>query len=170
MVGFSQNSSCSVKLYHVGVKTTFWECICPPWDTSEERISFQLIISGGSHQYESLEQTRANYESSVGDLLEKLSQKITELCNLEKSTWLTVDLLTENCEKMLTQVDEYANEKVWDGLLLLHAYLSIIFTWYLLCVWCFLDHTTVSVGGTGLLCRNGPGTMEIWSLNPISPS
>ena len=70
------------------------------------------IISGGAHQYESLEQTRASFESSVGDLLEKLSQKITELCNLEKSTWLTVDLLSENCEKMLTQVDEYANEKV----------------------------------------------------------
>lgn len=66
----------------------------------------------GSHKYQLLEKARTDLEAEIDEMLKEISKKITELCNLEKNTWQTVDELTENCEKMVNQVDECVNKKV----------------------------------------------------------
>ena len=45
--------------------------------------------------------TRQNLEAHFKQMIKKCSEKVTELCKLEKGTWQTVDELNEKCEAMI---------------------------------------------------------------------
>ena len=55
---------------------------------------------------------RATLETRFEDMIKKCSDKVTELCKLEKQTWQTVDELNEKCEAMMKQVDTTAEKQV----------------------------------------------------------
>ena len=45
-------------------------------------------------------------------MIKKCSDKVTELCKLEKETWQTVDTLSEKCEAMMNQVETTKEKQV----------------------------------------------------------
>ena len=45
-------------------------------------------------------------------MMKKCSDKVTELCKLEKQTWQTVDTLNEKCEDMIKHVEATAERQV----------------------------------------------------------
>ena len=71
-----------------------------------------LLISGGNHKTYPLATVRALIEKEFDVMTKKCSDKITELCKLEKQTWQTVDELNEICEAMVNQVDSTAEKQV----------------------------------------------------------
>ena len=77
-------------------------------------LNFQLlsIISGGKHKNFLLATTRIPLEAQFADMIKKCSDKITELCKLEKETWQTVDELNEKCKAMIEQVETTKDKQV----------------------------------------------------------
>ena len=61
---------------------------------------------------------RANLETRFEEMIQKCSDKVTELCKLEKQTWQTVDELNGKCEAMMNQVDTTVEKQVGRFLLL----------------------------------------------------
>mgnify|MGYP001798279088 CR=1 FL=1 len=55
---------------------------------------------------------RATLETLFEDMIKKCSDKVTELCKLEKQTWQTVDELNEKCQAMMNQVDTTVEKQV----------------------------------------------------------
>ena len=56
--------------------------------------------------------TRQNLEAHFRQMIQQCSDKVTELCKLEKETWQTVDELNEKCEAMIKQVDTTTEQQV----------------------------------------------------------
>ena len=56
--------------------------------------------------------TRQNLEAHFKRMIQQCSDKVTELCKLEKETWQTVDELNEKCEAMIKQVDTTTEQQV----------------------------------------------------------
>ena len=56
--------------------------------------------------------TRQNLEAHFKQMIQQCSDKVTELCKLEKETWQTVDTLNEKCEAMIKQVDTTTEQQV----------------------------------------------------------
>ena len=83
--------------------------------TSHTISSLDLLVltsSGGKHENVPLATTRIALERHFEDMIKKCSDKVTELCKLEKQTWQTVDELNEKCEAMMKQVDTTAEKQV----------------------------------------------------------
>ena len=51
-------------------------------------------------------------KSEFEELIKKCSDKITEMCKVEKETWLTLDQLEADCQKLITQVEKKAETLV----------------------------------------------------------
>ena len=71
-----------------------------------------VIISGDDHSTIPLATARISLEAHFSEMIKKCSEKVTELCKLEKQTWQTVDELNEKCEAMIRQVDLTAEKQV----------------------------------------------------------
>lgn len=71
-----------------------------------------VIISGDDHSTIPLATARISLEAHFAEMIKKCSEKVTELCKLEKRTWQTVDELNEKCEAMIKQVDLTAEKQV----------------------------------------------------------
>ena len=77
-----------------------------------QKISFLPIIAGDGHSIIPLATARTSLEAHFSEMIKKCSDKVTELCRLEKQTWQTVDKLNEKCEAMVKQVDTTAEKQV----------------------------------------------------------
>ena len=64
-----------------------------------------IFLEGIAHRFMPLAAARATLEKYFEDMIKNCSDKVTELCKLEKQTWQTVDELNEKCEAMMNQVD-----------------------------------------------------------------
>ena len=64
------------------------------------------------HTYQSLENTAETLKSEFEELIKKCSDKITEMCKVEKETWIKLDQLEEDCQKLITQVEKKAETLV----------------------------------------------------------
>ena len=53
------------------------------------------------HTYQSLENTAETLKSEFEELIKKCSDKITEMCKVEKETWLKLDQLEEHCQQLI---------------------------------------------------------------------
>ena len=71
-----------------------------------------VINSGDDHSTIPLATARISLEAHFAEMIKKCSEKVTELCKLEKQTWQTVDELNEKCEAMMKQVDTTAEKQV----------------------------------------------------------
>lgn len=56
--------------------------------------------------------TRISLEAQFADMIKKCSDKVTELCKLEKETWQTIDTLNEKCVAMIEQVETTKEKQV----------------------------------------------------------
>lgn len=72
----------------------------------------QYFTAFSAHRYQSLQQTRSSIQSEFDTQLKTVSDKIKQLCNLEKKTWQTVDKLAEDCEDMRKQIDKFLEQQV----------------------------------------------------------
>ena len=70
------------------------------------------LIAEGNHEIVPLATIRERLEVQFADMIKKCSDKVTELCKLEKETWQTVDTLNEKCEAMMNQVDTTKEKQV----------------------------------------------------------
>ena len=68
--------------------------------------------AGENHNTIPLATARISLEAHFAGRIKKCSDKVTELCKLEKQTWQTVDELNEKCEAMMNQVDTTAEKQV----------------------------------------------------------
>ena len=75
-------------------------------------FQFLSIISGGKHENLLLATTRISLEAQFADMIKKCSDKVVELCKLEKETWQTVDELNEKCKAMIEQVETTKDKQV----------------------------------------------------------
>ena len=76
---------------------------------------FSAIDSGTKkqrHTYQSLENIAETLKSEFEELIKKCSDKITEMCKVEKETWLKLDQLEADCQKLITQVEKKAETLV----------------------------------------------------------
>ena len=63
------------------------------------------MIAEGNHEIVPLATIRERLEAQFADMIQQCSDKVTELCKLEKETWQTVDTLNEKYEAMMNQVE-----------------------------------------------------------------
>ena len=70
------------------------------------------MIAEGNHEIVPLATIRDRLEAQFADMIKKCSDKVTELCKLEKETWQTVGELNEKCEAMIKQVDTTTEQQV----------------------------------------------------------
>ena len=73
---------------------------------------FYSMFIGGKHETIPLAAAGTALKAHFADLTKKCSDKVTELCKLEKETWQTVDELNEKCEAMKNKVDTTAEKQV----------------------------------------------------------
>lgn len=76
-----------------------------------------ILYADGDHTFKPIAEIAEEIREEVDAMLKTCSARISELCNLEKQTWLTVDGLTEKCQAMTKQVDETTEQQVISGLL-----------------------------------------------------
>ena len=69
--------------------------------------------AGENHNTIPLATARISLEAHFAGRIKKCSDKVTELCKLEKQTWQTVDELNEKCVAMMNQVDSTAEKQVY---------------------------------------------------------
>ena len=72
-----------------------------------------VFLEGLVHRFMPLAAALATLETRFEEMVQKCSDKVTELCKLEKQTWQTVDELNEKCEAMMNKVDSTAEKQVY---------------------------------------------------------
>ena len=77
-----------------------------------KNIFVVIVIVGEDHSTVPLATARISLEAHFAEMIKKCSDKVTELCKLEKQTWQTVDELNEKCKAMMNQVDTTAEKQV----------------------------------------------------------
>ena len=77
-------------------------------------ILTHLFLIGGKHEpfAFSMASTRQSLEAHSKQMIKRCSEKVTELCKLEKETWQTVDELNEKCEAMIDQIETTTEQQV----------------------------------------------------------
>ena len=70
------------------------------------------MFIGEKHETIPLAAASTSLKAHLADLTKKCSDKVTELCKLEKQTWQTVDELNGKCEAMMNQVDTTVEKQV----------------------------------------------------------
>ena len=64
------------------------------------------------HTYQTLGQTAVRLKGEFEEMIKKCSDKITEMCKVEKETWIKLDQLEEDCEDLIDQVETKAETLV----------------------------------------------------------
>ena len=62
--------------------------------------------------FQTLEQTADKLKTEFEELIKKCSDKITEMCKVEKETWLKLDQLEADCQDLIDQVETKAKTLV----------------------------------------------------------
>lgn len=69
-------------------------------------------ISGGAHNFYTLLDTASYLQTEFANLLRECSRKLTEMCKVEKQTWLELDETNEACDELIEKVNNKAEELV----------------------------------------------------------
>ena len=64
------------------------------------------------HTYQTLGQTTLSLKSEFEEVIKRCSDKITEMCKVEKETWIKLDQLEEDCQDLIDQVETKAETLV----------------------------------------------------------
>ena len=70
------------------------------------------IISGGTHNFSTLSDTALYLQAEFAKLLRECSRKLTEMCKVEKQTWLELDETNEAFDELIEKVNNKAEELV----------------------------------------------------------
>ena len=81
----------------------------------------------GQHTYQTLRQTASKLTTEFEVVIKRCSEKITEMCKVEKGAWLKLDQLEENCQELITQVERKAESLVSLTILQTFIYLVTLF-------------------------------------------
>lgn len=72
--------------------------------------STQLFLCKGAdkeqHTFYTLDDTSELLKDEFKEFLKKCSEKITEMCKLEKETWMKLDYVEEQCNNCINDVDK----------------------------------------------------------------
>ena len=66
----------------------------------------------GQHRYRTLRETELRLKSEFEAVIKRCAAKITEMCKVEKETWIKLDQLEEDCQGLITQVEKKADALV----------------------------------------------------------
>ena len=66
----------------------------------------------GQHTYRTLRETELRLKSEFEAVIKRCAAKITEMCKVEKETWIKLDKLEEDCQGLITQVEKKADALV----------------------------------------------------------
>ena len=66
----------------------------------------------GQHTYQTLRQTASKLTAEFEVVLKRCSEKITEMCKVEKGAWLKLDQLEQDCQELIKQVETKAESLV----------------------------------------------------------
>lgn len=75
-------------------------------------LLFTYFSDREDHFYHTLKDTAAQLNREFTEITKKYSEKITELCKLEKATWQKLDDLENECERCTEQVNSRTEELV----------------------------------------------------------
>ena len=91
-------------------------------------FTFLFSAGNGQHTYQTLRQTASKLTAEFEVVIKRCSEKITEMCKVEKEAWLKLDQLEENCQELITQVERKAESLVSLTILQTMIYLVTLFT------------------------------------------